>query len=113
VAIGEDSVEASGEMRVRVVLRSTDAALGPVTVTALDHHRRPVGSETREVGTARVVFSLHRPMRLAAGGTHAIEMVEIRAGDFITFVDLVATDAKGDRVRELGFGGMHAPAPLP
>jgi len=94
------AVDATGD----VTLRST-RPLGRATVTLLDHHRRPVATQTKEVGKADVVFSFPmRPNRVAQG-THATEMVHVQIGDFQTFVDLVATT---DRLHR-GFGGMRAP----
>ncbi len=82
------------------VLRSTKA-LGKVTVTGLDHHRRPKASVTKAVG--------EKPAKFVVGGDE-IEGIEVQVGAFRrTFVARMG--AMGPQAIREYLGGMPAPPP--
>jgi hypothetical protein len=75
-------------------------ALGPVTLTALDHHRRPLRSVTLPVATKPVLF------RFGPQGKRPIEAVKVRVGAF-THVAVAHENAIEMSPIDFTLGGMR------
>lgn len=98
-AVAEPPLLLDGSTNV-FTLRS-NKALGPVTLTVLDHHRRPKGSLTKTVGTKEVTFTF-------PGTGEGLEGVAVKVGTFQRV--LTATmGAMGPGSISAAFGGMTPP----
>lgn len=75
-------------------------ALGPVTLTALDHHRRPLRSITLPVGPKAVLF------RFGPQGKRPIEAIKVRVGAF-THVAVAHENAIELSPIDFTLGGMR------
>ena len=76
--------------------------LGPVTLTALDHHRRPLRSLTLPVGQKAVLFRFGP----AGQGRRAIEALRVRVGTF-TYVAVAHENAIEMSPIDFTLGGMR------
>lgn len=74
-------------------------ALGPVTLTAMDHHRRPLKSVTQSVGTKPVLFRFGLPKKVT------MEAVRVRVGTF-THVAVAVENAVEMSPIRFTLGGM-------
>ena len=99
--------------------------LGPVTIEALDHHRRPYASQTLAVGTKVTTFRVPKapPKKKKAKGdeddssdwTEALAAIRIRTGGVVLERDLPHQPLMegGPVPLEAAFGGMTRLAPKP
>lgn len=78
----------------------SNRALGPVTLTALDHHRRPLRSITLPVGNKAVLF------RFGPQGKRPIEAIKVRVGAF-THVAVAHENAIEMSPIDFTLGGMR------
>jgi hypothetical protein len=99
-----DEIGAQRTGHLVVTARST-RALGKVTVEIGDHHRAPITSITKDVGAREVAFDFKSRAARVAPGTHGIEMIRVRVGDFSREIPM-----RERGFSPVGLGGMKPPA---